>query len=141
MDNQRLLIWSFFGVMVFLTWQAWLQDYGPQPTPAAASNSDTAVVEAPQALDTLPELGTETADAIAAPSLSAPGAVEPEAAAPSATDTVVTVRTDVLDIDISLRGATLQRATLLSYPVSKDNPDDLVQMLSPVGNDLGLLQT
>lgn len=141
MDNQRLLIWSFFGVMVFLTWQAWLQDYGPQPTPAAAPTSEAAVVEAPQALDTLPELGTETADAIEAPALTASGAVEAASDATPTTDTFVTVRTDVLDIDISLRGATLQQATLLGYPVSKDNPDDLVQLLSPVANDLGLLQT
>ena len=141
MDNQRLLIWSFFGVMVFLTWQAWLQDYGPQPTPAASPTSEAAVMEAPQALDTLPELGTETADAIEAPALTASGAVEAASDATPTTDSIVTVRTDVLDIDISLRGATLQQATLLAYPVSKDNPDDLVQMLSPVANDLGLLQT
>ena len=141
MDNQRLLIWSFFGVMVFLTWQAWLQDYGPQPAPTAAPTSDATVVEAPQALDTLPELGTDVTNEIAAPALNEPGAVDAASDVAPATDTVVTVRTDVLDIGISLRGATLQQATLPGYPVSKDNPDNLVQMLSPVGNDLGLLQT
>ena len=30
MDNQRLLIWAFFGFMLFITWQTWLEDYGPQ---------------------------------------------------------------------------------------------------------------
>jgi len=26
MDNQRLIIWSFFGFMCFLTYQAWVLD-------------------------------------------------------------------------------------------------------------------
>ena len=31
MDNQRLLIWTTFGLLLWLTYQAWQQDYGPQP--------------------------------------------------------------------------------------------------------------
>ena len=37
MDNQRLLIWAAFGFTAWLTYQAWLQDYGPQPTAAPAA--------------------------------------------------------------------------------------------------------
>ena len=66
MDNQRLLVWAAFGLLAFMTYQAWLQDYGPAPAieemanpvdvpPAAADNealpglptSDAGVPELP----------------------------------------------------------------------------------------------
>ena len=37
MDNQRLVTWALFGVMVWLTYQAWLQDYAPQPVAAPST--------------------------------------------------------------------------------------------------------
>ncbi len=29
MDNQRLLLWASFGMVLFLIYQAWIQDYAP----------------------------------------------------------------------------------------------------------------
>jgi YidC/Oxa1 family membrane protein insertase len=141
MDNQRLLIWAFFGVMLFLTWQAWLEDYGPrpqadtataQPAPAPGIAPDGALPDlSPAGEDAaaLPELDNRTADNAAA------SAAEAESAR------TVSVRTDVLDLRISTRGATIQRAILRRYPVSKDTPDVLVETLSPEAGELGLLQT
>ena len=38
MDNQRLFIWAGFGLLAFMTYQAWLQDYAPRPSvPAPVS--------------------------------------------------------------------------------------------------------
>ena len=34
MDNQRLLVWAAFGVLLWLAYQTWMQDYGPAPVPA-----------------------------------------------------------------------------------------------------------
>ena len=95
----------------------------PQPRHAAAAsgahnaagNLDSAV---PQ---------TFTTDTTAPPSAAAPGAAAaiptpPSAEAPehaAATAPHVHVRTDVLDMDISLQGGTLQRADLLRYPKVK----------------------
>ncbi|MDZ7645267.1 MAG: membrane protein insertase YidC [Woeseiaceae bacterium] len=53
----------------------------------------------------------------------------------------VHVVTDVLDLEINTRGATLQKADLLKYPVDKDNPDEVVRLLSPNPERLGLMQT
>ena len=33
MDNQRLLVWAAFGMLAFMTYQAWLQDYAPASAP------------------------------------------------------------------------------------------------------------
>jgi YidC/Oxa1 family membrane protein insertase len=44
-------------------------------------------------------------------------------------------------VDISVRGGTLIGATMLNYPVAKDRPDTLVQLLSTDSRDLGLIQT
>ena len=49
--------------------------------------------------------------------------------------------TDVFDIEISTEGGTLQRAILKNYPVHKDQPDVLVQLLDDDPNQPGLLQT
>lgn len=148
MDNQRLLLWGFFGLMVWFTYQAWMQDYA-LPEPQAA----TTTIEQQQTpatsdvnLPALPGLD----EAVTADALDAPPAIEParqptlDAPANISTttdDDLITVRTDVLELKINTRGATLQRATLLRYPVAKDQPDTLVQLLSPERSDLGLVQT
>ena len=42
MDNQRLLVWAAFGMLAFMTYQAWLQDYAPQsPTEVTAAEGET----------------------------------------------------------------------------------------------------
>ena len=61
MDNQRLLIWAFFGLMAWMTYQTWLQDYGPKPV-APVDRQHRAVNTASSAWrrameDDLPELG------------------------------------------------------------------------------------
>ncbi len=136
MDTQRLLIWAIFVVVAWLTWQQWTLDYGPQAVPPAANGTEQPT--GPLDVD-MPELGPTTEDGVDAPDAmpTVDGEPEPaEAAAPT-----VSVRTDVLDVIISLEGGTLQGATLLDYPVAKDRPDDLVVILSTDPNQLGLLQT
>ena len=140
MDNQRLLTWAFFGMMAWLTYQAWMQDYGPQPTAAPTSTESPLPAEADIGLPDagLPELdvATESVPELpaqdAAPSLDAPEA--PEAS-------TIQVRTDVLDIQISAQGGTIRSAALPQYPVAKDRPDEPVVLLSAVRDDLGLIRT
>ena len=39
MDNQRLLVWATFGILLWFTYQTWMQDYGPAPVTAAPPTS------------------------------------------------------------------------------------------------------
>ena len=49
MDNQRLLIWATFGMLLWMTYQAWVTDHAPATnTPGPAI---TEQVEAPAADD------------------------------------------------------------------------------------------
>ncbi len=135
MDNQRLVAWAFFGLMVWFTYQAWLQDDEPQPVVAP-----TTVEEAQQrgADDTsLPSLSEGDSAGQDLPVVAAPGGSAPLDAAAA----VIRVTTDVMVVDISVRGGTLIGATMLNYPVAKDRPDTLVQLLSTDSRDLGLIQT
>jgi YidC/Oxa1 family membrane protein insertase len=133
MDNQRLLTWAFFGMMAWLTYQAWMKDYGPQPAtvpvatdaPAAADQTDAglpAFDDEPDAVPELPTTETMTSDdaAIAAAS--------------------IRVTTDVLDVRISTQGGTIQHAALPQYPIAKERPNDPVVLLSPVQAELGLIR-
>lgn len=135
MDNQRLLVWAAFGLMLWFTYQAWMQDYAGPPAPRPQPAVEETAEGAPADRDALPSLPEPAAGPETAPSLS------PEAGEAAPTGDVVRVTTDVLDVDISTRGGTLQRAVLLNYPVAKDQPDVLVQLLSPAPSELGLIQT
>jgi len=137
MDNQRLLIWAFFGMMLWFTYTAWQQDYGPKPveapTPAAAEGEPTLPASDELAL---PEI-TESEDEVPSLSSAEPAVAEaaPEAAA------LITVTTDVLDLQISTLGGTLVHAALPAYPVAKDQPDVPVVLLSTTREELGLIRT
>jgi YidC/Oxa1 family membrane protein insertase len=138
MDNQRLLIWAFFGMMAWLTYQAWQQAYGPKPAlppPAAEMQSDA------ERAPTLPDEDLPEIDAAPAGVPALPSAGEPAVEAPVTAAAVINVRTDVLDLDISTQGGTLQRASLPQYPVAKDRPDIPVTLLSPEREELGLIRT
>jgi len=139
MDNQRLLIWATFGLLAWMTYQAWLEDYAPEPAAEAPVAAETPLPATPGDT-TLPALPAASADAPSLADATAPQEDGTPAAAPPA-DEIVHIRTDVLDLEVSTRGATIQRALLTRYPVHKDRPDVLVELLSPVHQELGLLQS
>ncbi len=135
MDNQRLLFWAIFGVLAWMTYQAWVQDYAAPP-----ASTPTEVVAPAEQLDTsLPALG----DNVAAPDV--PGelpSLEPRA--PDTTQVAaatIQVTTDTLDLQISTAGGTLTSAALVKYPVAKDRPDEKVNLLSAEQDNLAIIQS
>jgi len=143
MDNQRLLIWATFGMLLWLTYQTWMEDYAPPPAAVSQPSADESLLP-PTDAESLPALPQPAADS----SLDAPQITEPTpalqtttAGVPTDDSKVVHVITDVLDVEINTRGATLQRASLIRYPVAKDQPDTLVELLNPSMPGFGLVQT
>jgi YidC/Oxa1 family membrane protein insertase len=138
MDNKRLLIWATFGMLAWLTYQAWQADYGPasvgQPAPATEEAGASS-----QGLDSLPALPAASDDAPQGerqmPSL------DQEPPSVRRAGGIVRVTTDVLDVEISTTGATVQWVALLKYPVNKDDPDIMVELLSPAGPNRGAIET
>ena len=139
MDNQRLLIWATFGMLAWLTYQAWQADYAT--TPAVESQAATPETTAPSGgIDSLPTLPDAAADS--APVAQQTPSLDIELEPTQQADTrVVRVITDVLEVEINTTGGTLQRAAIRHYPVNKDEPDTLVELLSPAGPNRGLIQT
>ena len=138
MDNQRLLIWAFFALMAWITYQTWTQDYAAQPVRPVAEQGEEAISapEAPDGADSLPTIAAEAATE-ALPDT--PDIGEP--AKPPPTAPVIRVSTDILDVEISTAGGTLQRASLKKYPVAKDRPEDLVQLLDTEGPRFALIES
>ena len=135
MDNQRLLIWAFVAILAWMTWQTWQQDYGPQPVQQAIEQAGEAAPEMSAPEDGLPDI-TATDDAL-------PEAPDAPLTAAAATPTApsITVSTDVLDVTISTAGGTLRSAVLKKYPVAKDRPDELVDLLEDGGKGFGIIES
>tara|TARA_B100000900_G_scaffold412816_1_gene435360 strand:- start:133 stop:1821 length:1689 start_codon:yes stop_codon:yes gene_type:complete len=139
MDNQRLLIWSFFGLLCWLTYQTWLQDYTPQ-----IENNETVLNQLEESLneeDITIFDGSE--DILIDTPEYTPENLQTKSTSQTVTESVPIIRvvTDVLDIEISTQGGTIQSATMLNYPIAKDEPDSLVELLSVNSNNFGAIQT
>jgi len=137
MDNQRLLVWGAFVMLLWFAYQAWMQDYGPAPVQPTVVTQPTDPTEPADAADSisLPEIGDAPAEV---PAGSLPGDTP---AVVEDSEQTIRVITDVLDLEISTRGGTLVQATMLDYPVHKDQPDELIELLSRERHDLGLVRT
>ncbi len=106
-EQLRNLLFIALCVVGFLLWQAWQKDYGPKPVPPAPSLASTEDGKpAPVVEEDVPELPTISDETPA----SAPD-VPTVTAAPGYKK--VHVRTDVLDLDINLRGGGIRRLALL----------------------------
>ena len=140
MDNQRMLVWATFGMLAWLTYQAWQTDHAPSPLQQTPQQAEETVAPSggleslpslPEAIDDAAPLGEQMPDLDA---VSEPGR------RPATRSGIVRVTTDVLEVELNTTGATLQRAAIRNYPVNKDEPDTLVELLSPAGPDRGMIQ-
>ena len=127
-EQLRNLLLIALCVVGFLLWQAWQKDYGPKPLPSTPSVAITEggqpvpVVE--EDVPALPTVGDQ--ELASAPDM-------PTATAAPAYNKI-RVRTDVLDVDINLRGGGIRRLALLDYPVSlaeKDTAFPLMEFQPP----------
>jgi YidC/Oxa1 family membrane protein insertase len=127
-QNLRVFLWAALALVLYYDYQAWTRDYAPPPAPASATAPTGSSGGAPAGADLgsrIPQQPKAAASAAApgAPTATtatqaAPGSV-PAAPAVAAGAPMVHVRTDVLDLDISTRGGTLERLDLLAYPQVK----------------------
>jgi YidC/Oxa1 family membrane protein insertase len=129
-NNPRIYLWIALALMLFLNYDAWQRDYGTRPetvttatqtqskTPASSASGDLAnkVPEAPKPPSSA---NATTPTTTAAPTPAPSSAVPATPAAETAPAPVIHVRTDVLDLDISARGGSIQRVDLLKYPKVK----------------------
>lgn len=133
MDNPRLYLWIALALLAWMNVVQWDRDYGKPATPAPAA---TAIVNGPTTpaaagANQLPALPTEAKPAAPAATATAAGVAAPAAtAADIGTSPSVHVVTDVLDLDISLRGGDLLRADLVKYPKDKKPGSPPVRLLS-----------
>ncbi|CAA9892046.1 Membrane protein insertase YidC [Candidatus Methylobacter favarea] len=109
MDNIRFLLIVTFAMLVIMLWQAWQADYGPKPEPATAVNPPVNNIQ--EELPTGGGAQTETAEKTSAT----------PSDAPATTANIVTVKTDVIALEIDLQGGTIRNLDLLNYPVEKAN--------------------
>jgi len=128
----------FLGYMIWVQWQ---KDYGPAPqapTPQTQFQSDT---------DAIPATPAERS----ASAVDLPEPVDRQQSQPSGSldntvivgreNPVVSVKTDVLDVDIDLVGGTVVSARLLDYPVRQKEPENIVSLLSDQGGQLFIAQS
>ena len=137
-NNQRILIWSFFGFMVFLNYQAWMLTTNDEYS--YADDQAISLDQVPQefivgAGDDLLELNdVPNQQEIEALSITLDDEVTSQ-------DNLVSIKTDVFDILIDKKGATLQQIKLVSYPKSKDRPDEAVELIGLSSDNFGLIQS
>jgi YidC/Oxa1 family membrane protein insertase len=137
MDNFRLILLLSLGAVLFLIYQAWVEDYGRIPEPPTIAETPTSE---PVLTDRdRPALPTDAPDAPPA---------QPEATPSVAGDTtpmdapqLVTIETDVLRAEISTRGATLQSLWLQDYAADADRPDLPLRLLKPAPPNMFIVQS
>jgi len=111
MDNIRFVLIVTFAMLVLMLTQAWQQDYGPKTEIAADTTPDAATVK-----EDLPS----TSNTFAPVETTAQNPSTASAATVSAAK-IITVKTDVIDLEIDTQGGTIRKLDLLKYPVEQDN--------------------
>lgn len=128
MDKTRIVLWSALGVLLWFNLIAWQRDYPTVPSTPVTSETSTSAHT-----DVLPSLpqptsgnsGTASSSVAQSASENTPN----DAASASIAGHKIRITTDVLDLDVNTRGGDIDRADLLRYALSKDQPTTPVRLL------------
>jgi YidC/Oxa1 family membrane protein insertase len=146
MPNLRFTLWLILGAVLYYNYLAWQQDYrAPAQSTVAAAAGAGARGSLGNSVPT-PE-GAAASAATAQAGTAAPQAATPAApsnglgTAAESSAAKVHVVTDVLDLEISLRGGQIDQADLPKYPLHKDTPNVPVRLENDDPATLYVVQT
>jgi YidC/Oxa1 family membrane protein insertase len=141
MGNLRPVLIIGLVFLGYMLWVQWQRDYGPAPEPVPQSRPSAESTDIPSTV-TAEAAGSEDLPQVPQHTVS-PSVNDhqvPDPGAEQARD-IISVKTDVLAIEIDRVGGTVSRARLLHYPVEQKEPDVKVQLLAPRGDHLFIAQS
>ncbi|PID44978.1 MAG: membrane protein insertase YidC [Proteobacteria bacterium] len=118
MEQQRPLLYLMLAFITFMIWSAWQERHAPPPVNTATASQSS-----------LPAGKSNQSDVPQTQNLPAAPANSGVSHANAVTGKNIRVKTDVLDLQISLTGGTILQADLLTYPVSLEEPNHPVRVL------------
>ena len=119
MENRSLVLFMILLVLGALLWGQWQRDYRVPPGLAQGETAPTAPgQEEGEALPALPREGSRQGWS----------SLRDHAPPPGAAEGMVIARTDVLELRISPVGGTVEKVSLLGYPVELDRPDEVITL-------------
>ncbi|HET6655737.1 MAG TPA: membrane protein insertase YidC [Gammaproteobacteria bacterium] len=136
MDNRRMFLLAALGLVGYLIFNAWMQDYGPKAPPVQSQQQTATSANAAPSSSMIPE-----------PAAPAAGAATPAAnakivgAAPLAHGRDVTVETDTMRVTLDTAGGDVRRVSLLQYPQTQEPSSPPVELLTPEPSHRLVLQT
>ncbi len=131
MDSQRPFLYLTLIFLGFLIWTTWQQDHAPQPVQTAQTTSTGTTANGANGVPA--QSGSDLPVQGATPTV--PGEVSPPTTQNAAAAPLIRIRSDVLDLQISLRGGDIVVADLPTYPVSLDHPDQPSRILDLNGRN------
>lgn len=149
MEIQRTILLTAFIVISFFLWNTWQAEH-PVSTSAVVNNStlpgnsDTASSSSAANSNNMGITSSEASGTAATPSTKANLPVLSNSNKVNANSNqahFVTVKTDVLEAQIDLKGGDLVSTRLLEYPQSLKNKENSVQLLAPDGDQYYVAQS
>lgn len=135
METTRFILLIALGLVLTMLWQAWQEDYGVAANNNEVTVNDTATVARDEAdVPSLPDANQQQSSSLM------PALVADNEQGNRQGETV-SVKTDVLDIEINTRGATIERLYLLNYPVDKGEKNNPVKLLKNESNEFYWVQS
>jgi YidC/Oxa1 family membrane protein insertase len=140
MGNLRPVLLVTLLFLGYLLWVEWQKDYGPKPAERSAAPVTSLEGEA------LPPVSVTSDGDLPMPLDTGSGRQQEEPtsdepAVMQAARRQISVRTDVLDVEIDPVGGTVTSVKLLDYPESLDTPENKVQLLVPQGPERFIAQS
>lgn len=137
MDNLRLLLFFALAVVLLLIYQAWMEDYGRLATPPEAVQQPASTEKATEpGSDATPDIS----GALDVPTPTAAATPVPSAQTAGEEDSV-RVETDLFQLEISRRGATVTSAWLKDYAVTAEDPETRFRLLKPQPPNMFIAQS
>jgi YidC/Oxa1 family membrane protein insertase len=142
MANLRPVLIVGLLFLAYLMWVEWQKDYGPQRQPETVQGQEIPDgADLPVAAESPPGPAESPRDLPQAPTVDTPTADVSSEAARAAEQRLITVRTDVLELQIDPVGGSVVSAFLLDYPLQQKSPETKVRLLSPAGDEMFIAQS
>jgi YidC/Oxa1 family membrane protein insertase len=144
MANLRPILIMGLLLLAYMMWVEWQKDYAPAIKPQTATATQSPPTgDIPGSTVGIPEAAKPAKVEDLPLPMTASGSAETTSERPDspAARSYIAVRTDVLEMAIDPVGATVVSAILLDYPVEQKQPDIMVRLLEPAGDNLFIAQS